>query len=172
MQRCHRCFRQLHELYRVACRRCPQALYCSHACSAADPHHGSPESPECGLPWPALLPENALLASRLAHAAFQVGNPSYDVRSLVVWLLSLPLQELNHSDPPSKIHTTLRAPHMRLCTYLAPRCLTCIAAAYTLQGFDQMPTLSSGGGLGTWMNLIASRPLDEPAPARETSAFM
>lgn len=70
-QRCHRCFRQLLEPYRVACRRCPQALYCSHACSAADPHHGSSQSPECGLPWPALLPEHALLASRLAHAAIQ-----------------------------------------------------------------------------------------------------
>ena len=47
----------------------PQAMYCSAACRAADaagPHR--PGGPECGVPWPRLLPEEALVALRACVA--------------------------------------------------------------------------------------------------------
>lgn len=46
-----------------------QALYCSRQCPSSDTAHSSPGVPECGLPWPLLLPEELWLALRLVASA-------------------------------------------------------------------------------------------------------
>ncbi len=51
----------------VFCRSCAAVAYCSAACREDDADAGhAPGGPECGLPWSALLPDNARLALRLA----------------------------------------------------------------------------------------------------------
>lgn len=42
-----------------------QVVYCSPACRDADPFH-QPQSSECAVPWPRVLPEDAVLAVRMA----------------------------------------------------------------------------------------------------------
>ena len=78
----------------------------------------------------------------------------------------MPMQEDNHSDHPlfPAMHTQHPGARTRTCP--RPLSLTCIAAAsHRLRDFGQMTTLSCCMGLSTWMILIASRPLNEPAPA-------
>ena len=53
-----------------SCRRCPLAAYCSLSCREADAFH-VPGGPECGLPWPVLLPFHLVLALRLARRQLQ-----------------------------------------------------------------------------------------------------
>ena len=48
------------------CRACPLPHYCSLDCRAADWAHAA-GGPECGLPWAALLPPEAVLALRAAR---------------------------------------------------------------------------------------------------------
>ncbi|KXZ42552.1 hypothetical protein GPECTOR_136g635 [Gonium pectorale] len=50
------------------CLFCPMALYCSTYCRDSDSFH-VPGGCECGLPWGAVLPEEALLACRLVRLA-------------------------------------------------------------------------------------------------------
>eukprot|EP00887_Chlorella_sp_A99_P002775 scaffold6.g2775.t1 len=69
--RCAVCCRPLEDAAATYyCRRCPMASasYCSRACREADPWHAV-GGPECGLPWPVLLPPEAVLALRLARGA-------------------------------------------------------------------------------------------------------
>ena len=47
------------------CQQCQVAWYCSSAHRDADVSH-RPGSPSCGVSWTALLPERAVLATRLA----------------------------------------------------------------------------------------------------------
>ena len=49
-----------------SCRRCPLVAYCSLACREADCFH-APGGPECGLPWPVLIPFHLVLALRIAR---------------------------------------------------------------------------------------------------------
>ncbi|KAK9803662.1 hypothetical protein WJX72_009267 [[Myrmecia] bisecta] len=51
------------------CRRCLLPRYCSPACR--DAHAHQPAGPECSVPWTLLLPEQAVLAARIAHACHQ-----------------------------------------------------------------------------------------------------
>ena len=51
----------------VFCRSCAAVAFCSTACRDGDTDAGhAAGGPECGLPWPVLLPDNARLALRLA----------------------------------------------------------------------------------------------------------
>ena len=63
VQRCSACFRRL-PVNPMFCRACAAVAYCSAACRDSDAHE--PGGPECGVPWSALLPDNARLALRLA----------------------------------------------------------------------------------------------------------
>lgn len=53
------------------CRACPLAQYCSVACREAERFH-LPGGPECGQPWTALLPPEAVLALRLGRRLHEV----------------------------------------------------------------------------------------------------
>jgi tetratricopeptide (TPR) repeat protein len=53
------------------CPCCPLPVYCSPECQRSDAHH-VPGGPECGLAWPRLLPEEGLLALRLARLEHQL----------------------------------------------------------------------------------------------------
>jgi hypothetical protein len=52
------------------CRACPMLRYCSTACRAGDTWH-LPGGAECGLPWTAVLPPQAVLALRVARKLAQ-----------------------------------------------------------------------------------------------------
>ena len=66
VQRCSSCFRRL-PINPLFCRSCAAVAYCSAACREGDADAGhAAGGPECGLPWSALLPDNARLALRLA----------------------------------------------------------------------------------------------------------
>ena len=66
MQICHRCFKELHEEAAYPCQRCQLTWYCSEAHRSADGFH-KPGGASCGVPWTAVLPEQAVLAARLAY---------------------------------------------------------------------------------------------------------
>lgn len=63
------------------CRRCPMAVYCSAACRNADAFH-LPGGPECGRPWPVLLPVEAVAALRLARQLRVAGCDSAAARQV------------------------------------------------------------------------------------------
>eukprot|EP00877_Chromochloris_zofingiensis_P007011 jgi/Chrzof1/2563/Cz11g20140.t1 len=65
---CWRCYKRLGSAP-FYCSGCQQALYCSRQCPSSDTAHSSPGVPECGLPWPLLLPEELWLALRLVASA-------------------------------------------------------------------------------------------------------
>lgn len=64
MQSCSVCFSAV-GVAPLYCRACPCAAYCSWQCREADAWHVA-GGPECGVPWPLLLPDDARLALRLA----------------------------------------------------------------------------------------------------------
>ena len=74
MQLCHHCFEPLREEAAFPCKLCQLAWYCSDAHRSADRSH-HPGGPSCGVPWTALLPEGAVLATRLATAAKACDSP-------------------------------------------------------------------------------------------------
>ncbi|KAI3429305.1 hypothetical protein D9Q98_005400 [Chlorella vulgaris] len=77
------------------CRHCPMPSYCSAACRAADPYH-QPGGAECGRPWAALLPAEALAALRLARRTAALGQRHPAARQVAA--LGTHFQELDPSD--------------------------------------------------------------------------
>ena len=68
LQLCHYCLEALPPHAGIPCQACPLAWYCCAQHRVLDSHH-VPGGPSCGVPWPVLLPEQLLLATRLAAAA-------------------------------------------------------------------------------------------------------
>ncbi|KAL4856762.1 SET and MYND domain-containing protein 4 [Chlorella vulgaris] len=77
------------------CRHCPMPSYCSAACRAADPYH-QPGGAECGRPWAALLPAEALAALRLARRMAALGERHPAAQQVAA--LGTHFQELDPSD--------------------------------------------------------------------------
>ena len=77
MQVCHYCFKVLHEGVAYPCQRCQLAWYCCGAHRSSDGFH-RPGGPSCGVPWTAVLPEQAVLAARLAYVTqvYVMPNPT------------------------------------------------------------------------------------------------
>ncbi|KAG1678860.1 hypothetical protein FOA52_003528 [Chlamydomonas sp. UWO 241] len=77
MSHCAGCGCQMKPGHALPCERCPMAVYCSEHCRDTDPAHSgsakgnTPWAVECRRPWGRVLPEEAVLAVRLAAA-----NPS------------------------------------------------------------------------------------------------
>lgn len=67
-QACWECLCPLPQA-RLACDACALPRYCSARCRA---RHAATHAPECGAPWPALLPARAVLAARLARFTAEV----------------------------------------------------------------------------------------------------
>lgn len=67
-QLCHFCLKALPQYAGIPCRACPLAWYCCARHRDLDIHH-VPGGPSCGVPWPALLPEHLVLATKLAVMA-------------------------------------------------------------------------------------------------------
>lgn len=65
LQLCHYCLEALPQHAGVTCKVCPMAWYCCAAHRDLDSHH-VPGGQACGVSWPALLPEQLVLATRLA----------------------------------------------------------------------------------------------------------
>ncbi|EIE25620.1 hypothetical protein COCSUDRAFT_83627 [Coccomyxa subellipsoidea C-169] len=63
---CHYCLEALPPYAGIPCQACPLAWYCCAQHRALDAHHGGAS---CGVPWPVLLPEQLVLATRLAVVA-------------------------------------------------------------------------------------------------------
>lgn len=65
LQFCHECLNQLPSFAPLPCPRCKMASFCCYKCrAAAELRHC--RGNECGLPWAHVLPEEAVLACRLA----------------------------------------------------------------------------------------------------------
>ena len=75
-QRCAACYRRL-PVNPIYCRSCATIAFCSAACrvgAATDACH-APGGPECGVPWPGLLPNDVRLALRLASRLVIICRP-------------------------------------------------------------------------------------------------
>lgn len=97
MQVCATCLASLTDVAApFYCRRCPVAVYCSAACRDGDASH-LPGGPECGRPWPVLLPPDAVAALRLARRLRTAGASSAEaqqVAALGTHFSELPAEDL------------------------------------------------------------------------------
>lgn len=80
-QLCSHCTAPL-PLVPLPCAACPLALFCGARCRAAAAHR--PGGCECGVPWTLLLPQDAVLASRI------VRGMQTQVVSYFVWIQAAP----------------------------------------------------------------------------------